>query len=92
MCQQVLPDTVTLSSPCRVPRRNPHARERVFRIRLYYKKNKTDGLNHDLRRSFIHDEMDRLIEKGHSTEEAAKLVAKEVGHNRTEVLCWYGQW
>ena len=44
---------------------------------------------HDLRRTFINEEIKRLIGKGHAASTAAKLVAKAVGHNRTEVLRWY---
>ena len=44
---------------------------------------------HDLRRTFAVDEMDRLVAKGHSEAEAAKIVSKQLGHNRIEVINWY---
>jgi len=45
---------------------------------------------HDLRRSYVVDRMDGLInDQGLDPERAAALVAREVGHSRTEVLRWY---
>jgi len=44
---------------------------------------------HDLRRTWADQEFTRLRAKGHSVEEAAKIVSKRLGHNRLEVLRWY---
>ena len=50
----------------------------------------TDTPFHDLRRSYVVDRMDGLInDQGLDPERAAALVAREVGHSRTEVLRWY---
>jgi integrase len=44
---------------------------------------------HDLRRTFADRELKRLIGKGHTPEQAAKIVSKELGHNRVEILKAY---
>ncbi len=51
---------------------------------------KTDEIFHDLRRTFIVERMDYLVKvRGRSRDDAATLVAREVGHHRAEVLKWY---
>jgi len=61
-----------------------------------YKRFRAAGLSrregdvfHDLRRTWADKEFARLRAKGHSIEEAAKIVSKRLGHNRLEVLKWY---
>jgi hypothetical protein len=61
-----------------------------------YKRFRAAGLSrsdgdvfHDLRRTWADQELARLRAKGHSVEEAAKIVSKRLGHNRLEVLRWY---
>jgi integrase len=50
----------------------------------------TDTTFHDLRRTFADERMREIMAaRGCSREEAAKLVARELGHGRTEVLDWY---
>ncbi len=49
----------------------------------------TDEAFHDLRRTFAVREIDRLVAKGMSRADAAKNVAKKLGHNRVEVIRWY---
>ena len=50
----------------------------------------TDTTFHDLRRTYVVERMDELInDRGLDPERAAALVAREVGHSRTEVLEWY---
>jgi site-specific recombinase XerC len=50
----------------------------------------TDTTFHDLRRTYVVERMDELInEQGLDPERAAELVAREVGHSRTEVMRWY---
>jgi integrase len=50
----------------------------------------TDATFHDFRRTFVAERMDGLInDQGLDPESAAALVAREVGHGRTEVLRWY---
>ncbi len=45
---------------------------------------------HDLRRTYVVERMDGLInDRGLHSDHAANLVAREVGHSRTEVLEWY---
>lgn len=45
---------------------------------------------HDLRRTYACERMDYLIrERKMPAERAAQLVARELGHGRTEVLQWY---
>ncbi len=45
---------------------------------------------HDLRRSYACERMDYLVrERKMSPDRAAQLVARELGHGRTEVLQWY---
>jgi len=49
-----------------------------------------DILFHDLRRTYIVERMKFLIlQRRLRAEDAAKIVAREVGHHRTEVLNWY---
>jgi hypothetical protein len=44
----------------------------------------------DCRRSYIVERMDYLVRERYLDQEvAARIVAREVGHHRTEVLCWY---
>lgn len=47
---------------------------------------------HDLRRTFAVEEMNRLVEKGRSPDEAARAVSKRLGHNRLEILSAYFAW
>ena len=50
----------------------------------------TDVTFHDLRRTYVVERMERLInDLGLDPEHAAELVAREVGHSRTQVLSWY---
>ncbi len=50
----------------------------------------TDVLFHDLRRTYLVERMNYLVDVRHvRPEDAAKIVAREAGHNRTEVLRWY---
>lgn len=50
----------------------------------------TDSLFHDLRRTYLVERMHFLVDVRHlSPDDAAKIVAREAGHNRTEVLAWY---
>ncbi|MBI4565896.1 MAG: hypothetical protein HY716_14505 [Planctomycetes bacterium] len=45
---------------------------------------------HDCRRRYAAERMDYLIdERKMPPERAAALVARELGHHRTEVLRWY---
>jgi integrase len=45
---------------------------------------------HDLRRTYADERMrDLMTTRGLSWEEAARIVARELGHGRTEVLDWY---
>jgi integrase len=45
---------------------------------------------HDLRRTYACERMDYLVrERKMLPERAAQLVARELGHGRTEVLRWY---
>jgi len=44
---------------------------------------------HDLRRTWARAERDRLLDKGESPEDAQKIVAKRMGHNRLDVLAAY---
>lgn len=53
---------------------------------------KFDSRFHDLRRTFANSEMERLIAKGQTLEEAADIVSKELGHNRVEILEAYVAW
>ena len=49
-----------------------------------------DATFQDCRRTYIAERMDYLIrERQLSQEAAARIVAREVGHHRTEVLRWY---
>ena len=49
-----------------------------------------DATVQDLRRTYIVERMDYLIHVRHlDPQEAAEIVAREVGHHRTEVLQWY---
>ena len=50
---------------------------------------KADVHFHDLRRSYAVDRMKSLLARGVGREDAARLVARELGHGRTEVLGWY---
>ncbi len=51
---------------------------------------KTDAVFHDLRRTFACERMKYLMEfRGRSRDDAARLVARELGHSRTEILEWY---
>lgn len=50
----------------------------------------SDKIFHDLRRTYIVERMRHLVTvRCLSREDSARLVAREVGHNRTEVLNWY---
>jgi len=50
----------------------------------------TDTIYHDLRRSFACERLKYLMEvRGRSRDDAAGLVARELGHSRTEILEWY---
>lgn len=50
----------------------------------------SDTTFHDLRRTYAHERLESLMaERGCSRDEAAGIVARELGHNRTEVLDWY---
>jgi len=50
----------------------------------------TDTTFHDLRRTYAVERMHEILAtRGCSWEEAARVVARELGHNRTEVLDWY---
>ena len=50
----------------------------------------TDTSFHDLRRTYVVERMDSLVNgQGLDREHAAAIVAHEVGHSRTEVLQWY---
>lgn len=50
----------------------------------------TDVIFHDIRRSYLVERMKFLVDVRHlSPDAAAKIVAREAGHNRTEVLRWY---
>lgn len=44
---------------------------------------------HDLRRTYAASETARLVEKGHTADEAAKIVSKRLGHNRIDILRAY---
>jgi len=49
-----------------------------------------DVVFHDLRRSFACERMKYLMEvRGRTQDDAAGLVARELGHSRTEILEWY---
>jgi len=50
---------------------------------------KTDALYHDLRRTWACERMDYLQLHGRTRDAAAELVARELGHSRTEILEWY---
>ncbi len=51
---------------------------------------KKDGrIFHDIRRAYAVERMQGLIERHWTRERAAQLVARELGHHRTEVLDWY---
>ncbi len=51
---------------------------------------KMDAVFHDLRRTFACERMKYLMEvRGRSRDDAAALVARELGHSRTEILEWY---
>ena len=50
----------------------------------------TDVTFHDLRRTYVVERMERQInDLGFDPERTAELVAREVGHSRTEILRWY---
>ena len=49
----------------------------------------SNTLYHDLRRTYAAERMKYLLARGVSRQEAARLVARELGHGRTEVLGWY---
>ncbi len=50
----------------------------------------TDTTFHDLRRSFAAERMREIMATRRCTwEEAARVVARELGHHRTEVIDWY---
>lgn len=50
----------------------------------------TESTFHDLRRTYVVERMEGLInDQGLQPERAAALVAREVGHHRIEVLRWY---
>lgn len=50
----------------------------------------SDATFHDLRRTYVLERMRRLVvERGISWERAARLVSREVGHHRVEILDWY---
>lgn len=52
-----------------------------------------DQVFHDLRRSYAVERMDQLIrERRWDRHSASKLVSKELGHNRIEILDWYIDW
>ena len=49
-----------------------------------------DETFHDCRRTYIVERMDYLVRMRHLDQEvAARIVAREVGHHRTEILQWY---
>ena len=48
-----------------------------------------DATFHDLRRNMAARRMEGLIRRGVDRFAAAKLVSKELGHNRVEILQWY---
>ena len=49
-----------------------------------------DATFQDCRRAYISERMDYLVrERQFGQEAAARVVAREVGHHRTEVLAWY---
>jgi integrase len=49
-----------------------------------------DVVFHDLRRTFACERLKYLMDvRGRSREDAAALVARELGHGRTEILEWY---
>jgi site-specific recombinase XerC len=50
---------------------------------------KTDAIYHDMRRTYARDRMEYLMLHGRTREQAAALVARELGHSRTEILEWY---
>ena len=50
---------------------------------------KTNALYHDLRRTWACERMDYLVLHGRSRDQAAEVVARELGHSRTEILEWY---
>jgi len=50
---------------------------------------KTDAVYHDLRRTYACERMNYLMIHGRSREQAAALVARELGHSRLEILEWY---
>jgi hypothetical protein len=51
---------------------------------------KQDRIFHDLRRGYVIERMDYLVRvRRMSPDAAARLVAREVGHNRVDVLRWY---
>lgn len=51
---------------------------------------KTDTLFHDLRRTYSGERMDYLIRvRGLAPEQAQRIVTRELGHSRLEVLRWY---
>jgi len=50
---------------------------------------KTDAIYHDMRRTYARDRMGYLMLHGRTPEQAAALVARELGHSRTDILGWY---
>jgi len=50
---------------------------------------KTDAVFHDMRRTYAQERMNNLMIHGRSREQAAALVARELGHSRLEILDWY---
>ena len=50
---------------------------------------KTNVLFHDLRRTYAVERMKGLLARGVRRDDAARLVARELGHSRTEILEWY---
>jgi|GEM_PF-1735027 len=50
---------------------------------------KTDAIFHDLRRTYACERVNNLMLHGRTREQAAELVARELGHSRTEILEWY---
>ena len=50
---------------------------------------KTDALYHDLRRTWACERMNYLQLHGRTRDQAAEVVARELGHSRTEILEWY---
>lgn len=50
---------------------------------------KAETVFHDLRRTYAASETARLVEKGHTADETAKIVSKRLGHNRVDILRAY---